>query len=164
GPQGPIHIEAEVVEPNLPILTYLAGQLTEAEDPPQANGINSPPSGLTQNDFGRHIVDPALGIGSFVCPMPPKLIILHKLRMLPIHVLSLGAAHDVGIQHPALNGEAAFGEILPGMAAFNRRPADIQRIEAGAERHKDLRMVTDDFLRGTPLDKRPMKNLDNPAE
>src|SRR4029453_5493085 len=104
------------------------------------------------------------GIGSFVCPMPPKLIILHKLRMLPIHVLSLGAAHDVGIQHPALNGEAAFGEILPGMAAFNRRPADIQRIEAGAERHKDLRMVTADFLRGTPLNKRPMKNLDNPAE
>jgi hypothetical protein len=84
--------------------------------------------------------------------------------MLPLHVLARGAAHDGGIQHPTLNGEAAFGEMLPGMAPCNRRPVDIQLSEAGAERHKDLRMVTDDFLRGTPLDKRPVEDLDNPAE
>jgi|Tabmets5t2r1_1033131.scaffolds.fasta_scaffold123117_2 hypothetical protein len=33
GPEGPINVQAEVVEPNLPIRADLAGQLAESEDP-----------------------------------------------------------------------------------------------------------------------------------
>ena len=84
--------------------------------------------------------------------------------MLPIDVLPFGAAHHISIQHPALDSEAAFGEMLPGMAARDGRPADGALIEARAERDKDLRMVTDDFLGGAPLGKRLAHDLDNAAE
>ena len=41
---------------------------------------------------------------------------------------------------------------------------DVPRLEAGTERHKDLRMVTHDFLGGSPLDEGLMKDLDHPTE
>jgi hypothetical protein len=84
--------------------------------------------------------------------------------MLTIHVIICGAPHDVCIQHPTLDRKAAFGEMLPGMATLDRRPVDVQRLEAGTERHKDLRMVTHDFLGGSPLDEGLMKDLDHPTE
>src|SRR2546421_8689970 len=108
--------------------------------------VNSASGGLPQDDLGRQIVEPALGIRPFVRPMPPKLVVTHELRMLPIHLLPCRAAHATGIQHPALDAEAAFGEILPGMATRDGRPADGELIEAGTERDKDLRIVTDDVL------------------
>jgi len=36
-PQDPIHIEPEVVEPNLPLLPHPACLLAEAEDPPETS-------------------------------------------------------------------------------------------------------------------------------
>jgi hypothetical protein len=63
--------------------------------------------------------------------MPPKLILLPKLRLLVIHTLALWAAHDRGIQHPALDGEPAFGQVLPGMPLRDRRPLDAQLAETG---------------------------------
>jgi len=50
------------------------------------------------------------------------------------------------------------------MATLDRRPVDVQLLEAGTERHKDLRMVTHDFRGGSPLDEGLMKDLDHPAE
>jgi hypothetical protein len=52
GPESPIHIEAKVVEPNLPILADLAGQLAEPEDPAQAHRVNGAPFSLPQDDLG----------------------------------------------------------------------------------------------------------------
>jgi len=163
-PEGPIHIQAEVVKPNVPILAHLTGQLAEPEDPAQADGVHGTPFGLAQNHLRGQIVDPSLVIGPFVRPMAPELIILHELRMLAIHVRVCGAAYDVGIQHPALDGKAAFGEILPGMAACDGRPTDVELIEAGTERNKDLAMVTDHFLGSSPLDHRLVRDLDHLAE
>ena len=83
-PQPRIDREAKVVEPNLPLLPHLAGLLTEAEDPSEAGRFDRAAPGVAQNDFWRQIIEPPLGIGGFVGPMAPKLIILHELRMLPI--------------------------------------------------------------------------------
>jgi hypothetical protein len=47
-----------------------------------------------------------LGIGAFVGPMAPKLIIMHGLPMLAIHRLALGASREIGIQHAALDGKS----------------------------------------------------------
>jgi hypothetical protein len=52
GPESPIHIEAEVVEANLPIRADLACQLAEPEDPAQAHRVNSAPCRLPQGDLG----------------------------------------------------------------------------------------------------------------
>jgi hypothetical protein len=93
--------------------------------------------------------------------MPPKRIILHELRMLPP---VLRAAYHIGIQHPALDSEVAFGEMLPGMAELDGRPEDVQLLEAGTERDKHLRMVADDCVGGSPLEDRLMEDLDNPGE
>ena len=45
-PEGPIHIQAEVVKSNVPILANLTGELTEPEDPAQADGVHGTPFGL----------------------------------------------------------------------------------------------------------------------
>jgi hypothetical protein len=63
--------------------------------------------------------------------MAPKLIILHKLGVPLIHLLALGAPHDIGIEHAALDGKAAFRPILPGMPLRRRRPLDIELAETG---------------------------------
>jgi hypothetical protein len=52
GPESPIHIEAEVVEANLPIRADLACQLAEPEDPVQAHRVNGAPLSLPQDDLG----------------------------------------------------------------------------------------------------------------
>jgi hypothetical protein len=44
--------------------------------------------------------------------------------MLSIYRFPIGAADQVGIQHPALDGKPGFGQVLPGMALLDRRPAD----------------------------------------
>jgi hypothetical protein len=61
--------------------------------------------------------------------MAPKLIIPHKLCVPLIHLLALGAADDIGIEHAALDGKAAFRPILSGMALRRRCPLDIQMAE-----------------------------------
>jgi hypothetical protein len=61
--------------------------------------------------------------------MAPKLVILHKLGMPVMHLLALGAPHDRGIEHPALDRTAAFRTILPGLALRRRCPLDIQLAE-----------------------------------
>ena len=68
--------------------------------------------------------------------MPPELIVLHALRVLPVHRFPIGAPGDIGIQHPALDGEAPFGEVLPGMSPFDRGPADAELLQTGTQRQK----------------------------
>ena len=72
------------MEPNLPLLMHLTGLLAEAEDPPETGRVDRTAPGVTQNDLWRQIVDAPRGIGAVKRPMAPKLIILHKLGMLPI--------------------------------------------------------------------------------
>ena len=51
-PEPRIDREAEVVEPNVALLAHLAGQLTEAEEAPQAAGIDHAPLGTPKDDLG----------------------------------------------------------------------------------------------------------------
>ena len=69
------------------------------------------------------------GILAFMRPMPPKLIIPHKLSMPVIYLFAFRAADDIGIEHAALDRKAAFRAILPGMALRGRRPLDLQLAE-----------------------------------
>jgi hypothetical protein len=57
GPESAIHIQTEVVEPDLPILAYLARQLAEPKNPAEADGGDDAPCGLPQNHLGGQIVD-----------------------------------------------------------------------------------------------------------
>jgi hypothetical protein len=82
--------------------------------------------GVTQDDLGRQIIDPAFGIRAFVRPRPPKLIVLDELRVLAVDRFPVGAPGDLGVQHPALEGEAPFGEVLPGMPPRTRFPAEVK--------------------------------------
>ena len=45
-----IHIQAKVVEPNLALQAHLAGQLAEAEDPPEACRFDRAAAGAPQDD------------------------------------------------------------------------------------------------------------------
>jgi hypothetical protein len=72
------------MEPNLTMLTHLAGLLTEAEDPSEAGRFDRAAPDVAPNDLWRQIIDPALGIHAFMRPMRPKLIVLDERRMLPI--------------------------------------------------------------------------------
>jgi len=65
----------------------------------------------------------------FMGPMPPKLVIVHKLGMLGINVLALGIAHDRRVEHATLDRKPTFRKILPGMPLRDRRPLDIQLAE-----------------------------------
>jgi hypothetical protein len=109
-------------------------------------------------------MDPAFGIRAFVRPMPPKLVVLHELCMLPIHRLPIGTAGHIGIEHPALDGEAPFGEVLPGMPPHNRGPADAELLQAGAQGQKHTRVVADDGVRRAPLRNRLAADLDHAGE
>ena len=51
-PEALIHIDPEVVEPNLALLAHLAGQLAEAEDPPQAARFDRRPRALPRMTSG----------------------------------------------------------------------------------------------------------------
>jgi hypothetical protein len=50
-PEPLIDIEAEVMEPNLPLLTPLAGLLTEGEDPSEAGRFDHAAPRAAQNDL-----------------------------------------------------------------------------------------------------------------
>lgn len=52
-PEPQIDIEAEGMEPNLTLLTHLAGLLTEAEDPSEADRFDRAAPGVAQNDLWR---------------------------------------------------------------------------------------------------------------
>jgi hypothetical protein len=48
-----------------------------AEDSSEAGRFDHVPPNVAQHDLWRQIIDPAVGIGAFMRPMPPELIILH---------------------------------------------------------------------------------------
>jgi hypothetical protein len=126
-----IDIEAEVMEPNLPMLTHEAGELAKAGNPPEAGQLDASTPGVPQDHLWREVVNAPLGIGVFVRPMAPELIVLDERRMLPIHQRSVGTASHIRIQHRMLDGEAPFSEVLPGMPSFDRGPADAELLETG---------------------------------
>jgi hypothetical protein len=130
-PEDPIHIDPEVVQSNLTLLAHLAPELAKPEDASETARFDETPPGIGQDDFRRHVVEPPLGVLTFVRPMAPELIILHELGVLPIHRLPIGAACHVGIEHPALNGETALGQVLPGMPPRNGSPADAELLKTG---------------------------------
>ena len=74
-------------------------------------GRDMPPR-LPEHDLWGEILDIALCSLAFMRPMAPKLIIPHKLGMMVIHLLALGAAHDRGISYAALARKAAFRPIV----------------------------------------------------
>jgi hypothetical protein len=150
-----------MVEPNLAILPDGACQLAEAYGPPQAEGIERTPPRLPEHDLRGEIIDAPLGVLAFMRPMAPKLIIPHKLGMLLIHLLALGAPHDRGIEHAALDRKAAFRPIVPGMALRRWGPLDSELAETGGERHTHRPMIADDSLRGTPLRQRVPKDVED---
>ncbi len=163
-PEPPIDIEAEVVHPNLPILAHCSGALTEPEDALETGGLDGPPMRLAQDDLWRHIEDTPLRVGTLMGPVAPKLVVGHEPRMLLIHVLPLRTTDDVRIQHPALDGKAAFGQVLPRVALRDRRPLDRQLLKTGLQRHEHRPMITDDALRGTPPGDRLAEDLAQPRE
>jgi hypothetical protein len=152
------------VEPNLAILTYLARELAEPKDAPQAARLNHSSLGILEHDLWRHIVQPSLVILTCVRPRPPELVIVHELGWLPIHRFPIRAADHVGIQHPALDGEAPFGEVLPGMPSFDRGPADAELLQTGTQRQKHPGMITDAGLRCAPRRDRLAADLDYTGE
>src|SRR5215813_12189674 len=74
--------------------------------------------------------------------MPPALIILHKLGMLGIDLLALGAAHDIRVEHATLDRKPAFRQILPGMTLGNGRPVNIELAETRSEGRKHIYTLT----------------------
>src|SRR5262249_39387644 len=94
-----------------------------------ARGIERTPPRLPKHHLRGEIIDAAVCILAFMRPMAPELIIPHKLCMPVIHLFALGAAHDIGIEHAALDRKAAFRPILPGMALRRRGPLDIELAE-----------------------------------
>ena len=101
-----------------------------------------------------------MGVLTCARPMPPELIVLHELGVLPIPRLPIGAACHISIEHPAVDGEAPFGEVLPGMALGDRGPLDRQRSETGLQRDTHRPMITDDRLRRPPLGNGLPEDLD----
>jgi hypothetical protein len=81
--------------------------------------------GVARDDLGREIIDTALSLRAFVRPMPPELIVLHELAMPLIDQLSIGTACYIDIQPPALDSEAAFGQVLSRVAPCHRSPWDV---------------------------------------
>jgi hypothetical protein len=112
-PEDPIHIEAEGVQPHLTLLAHLAGLLAEAEDAPEAGRFDDTAPGMAQDDLWRQIIHPALGISTFMRPMAPELIVRYERRMLPLDSLPIGAVGHIGIEPPALDGEAPFCVLRP---------------------------------------------------
>jgi hypothetical protein len=150
-PEDPIHIEAEVVPSNLTMLAYLTPELAEPEDAPETARFDEAPPGIGQNDFRRYVVESPLGVLTFMRPMAPALTVLHELGMLPIHRLPIGASCHIRVQHPTLDREAPFGEVLPRMSLGDRCPLDRRLRETGMQRHTHRPVVTDDCLRRPPI-------------
>jgi hypothetical protein len=163
-PEPGINIEPEVMEPNVARLSDQAGQLAEAEEAPQAAGIDHASLGTPQDDLRGEIVDPALSIAPFMGQVPSELIITYELRMLLIGGGALRTAEDVGIQHPALHGKAAFHQVLPGMPACNGSPTDAERVQTGTQRQKHPGIITDNDIRRAPPRDRLAADLHDAGE
>jgi hypothetical protein len=163
-PEAPIPIEPEVVQANLPMLAHLTRQVAEPEDPPEAARVDEASLGMGQDDFRRDVVESPLSVLPFLGPMAPELIVLHELRMWPIHRLPVGAAGHLRIEPPALDRKAPFGEVLPEMALGDRGPLDRQRRETGLQGHKHRPLVTDDGLRRPPLDTIKVCSVASPTD
>ena len=71
-PEPPIDIEAEVVQPNLTVLAYRPGALTEPENALEPGWLDGSAVRLAQDHLWRHIEETPLGIGAFVGPVAPK--------------------------------------------------------------------------------------------
>jgi hypothetical protein len=149
-PEPPIDIEADVVQPNLPLLAHCSGALTEPEDALKAGGIDGSPRRLAQDDLWRYIEDTPLRVGALMGPVAPTLVVGHEPRLRLIHVLPRRAADHVRIQHPALDRKATFRQVLPGVALRARGPLDREWFQAGLQRHEDGCMVTDEALWRAP--------------
>ena len=163
-PASVIDVEAEIMEPNLPVSPHQACHLTEPEDAAEAAGVHGAPFGIPEHHLRCEIVDPALRIPACMRPVPPELVIVHELGMLPIDHRPFGAADDIGIQHSALDGEAAFRQVLPGMPLGDRRPLNRERLKTRLQRHEHGPMITDDRLGGAPLLNGLAEDLDHPGE
>ena len=114
-------------------------------------GSTARPVAFPSTTSGDEIVDSALRIPACMRPVPPELVIVHELGMLPIDHHPFGAADDIGIQHPALDGKAAFRQVLPGMSLGDRRPLIASGSRQRLQRHEYRAMITDDRLGGAPL-------------
>ena len=78
-------------------------------------------------------MDPARAISTSMGSMPPELMVLHELRVLLIDRGALRTAEDIGLQHSALHGKAAFRQVLPGMPLNDRCPLSGELIRAGLQ-------------------------------
>jgi hypothetical protein len=163
-PASLIAVEAQIVEPDLTVSPYRACHLTKPEDAAEAAGIYGAPLGPPEHHLGCEIVDSTLSIPAFMRPVPPELVIMHELGMLPIDHRPFGAAADIRIQHPALDGNAAFRQVLPGMPLGDRRPLNRERLKTRLQRHEYGAMITDDRLGGSPLLNGLAEDLDHPGE
>jgi hypothetical protein len=84
--------------------------------------------------------------------------------MLLIHVLPLRTTNEVRIQHPALDGKPAFGQVVPRVALRDRRPLDRERFKTGRQRPEHCPLITADALRGPPSGNRLAEDLAQPRE
>src|SRR5262249_18285716 len=74
-------------------------------------------------------IDAALGILSFMRPMPPKLIISHKLSMPVIYLLAFRAADDIGIVEQDHRGVKRITRPMLGFKAFDAAQSTLVGIE-----------------------------------
>ncbi len=163
-PASVIDVEAKVMEPDLPVSPHPACHLTEPEDAAETAGVHGTSFGTPKHHLGCEIVDSALSIPAFMRPVPPELVVVHELGMLPIDHHPFGAADDIRIQHPALDGKAAFRQVLPGMPLGDRRPLNRELLKTRLQRHEYGAMITDDRLGGAPLLNGLAEDLDHPGE
>lgn len=75
------------------------------------------------------MVDASLGLRACVHRMPPQLIGLDERCMPPVSRFPVSAPGDVGIHHPALDGEVPFSQVLAGRPSVGRGPADAERLQ-----------------------------------
>ena len=110
------------MQPNLPILAHRPGALTEPEHALEPGGLDGPAMRLAQDDLlathSRHAPAHRYVYG----PSGPKTGSRPRTAHAADTRAPLRTTDDVRIQHPALDGKAAFGQVLPGMALGDRRP------------------------------------------
>jgi hypothetical protein len=163
-PELLVDVDAKGVAANLPLSAPRAGDVAEAEDARQTARVHRPAPGIAESHRWRQRGDPAPGVLAFVSPMAPELIVLHELRVLLVDQRPLRTAKDVGIQHPALDRETTFGQVLPGMALRDRGPLDRELFKTRLQRHKHHPMIADEALWGAPLSDGLAEDLAQPRE
>jgi hypothetical protein len=80
------------------------------------------------------------------------------------YTISVSAPSHVSIQHPALDGEAPFSQVLPGVPSLDRGPADAELLQTGTQGEKHPRIVADDGVRYVALRNRLAADLHHPGE